>query len=572
MKNSLFLKILKGYFIVTVVILLLFFISSKTIIKNHNLRILKQKLKDTNYLICLKLKDINLSNSKNINSLLKDIKSNLSVRTTIIDLEGNVIADSDYEAKQMENHLSRPEIQQALSNDFGYALRYSTTLKEEMLYFATLADIKNKKFFIRTSYHLRDIKHLINALWIELIKILFFLTIFILVLALTISYSITRPIKQLTEVATKVANGNFDVKISFKTNDEIQILAENFNFMLEEIKKFILDLSNQKDKIKNIFSSIQEAVVMLNKNGKIVLYNKKFEELCKLNPYNRYFWEVLVSSEFNDLIKETLTIQKNLIKEINIADKFYLCSITFISEKEIVILLYDITEHKHLQNIKKELITNIIHELKTPLTSIRGFAETIFYEIDNPQHKHYLNIIISNTDRLINIINDLATLSQLEQSETKLDLTDINLEELINNVISIFENKLKQKNLTLKLEIQKNLKIIKADKLRIEQLLINLIDNAIRYTEKGYIKISVYQDDKKTYIEIEDTGIGIPKEYHQRIFERFFVVDKARSRETGGTGLGLAVVKHIVLLHKGEIYLESEPNVGSKFKVILPLI
>ncbi len=572
MKNSLFFKILKGYIIIIVVIILLFFFYSKTVIKNHNLNILKQKLKDTNYLIGLKLKDANLSDLNKINILLKDIKNNLNTRITIIDLEGNVIADSDYEAKQMENHINRPEIQQALRYGSSYALRYSTTLKEEMLYFATLTYIKNKRFLIRTSYNLKDIKHLINTLWIEFIKILFFPTILILILALNILYSITKPIKKLTEVATKVAKGNFDVKISLRTNDEIQILAENLNFMIEEIKKFILDISNQRDKIKNIFSSIQEAVVMLNKNGKIVLYNKKFEELCKLNPYNRYFWEVLISSELNDLIKETLNIQKNLIREINIADKFYLCSISFISEEETVILLYDITEHKNLQNIKKELVTNIIHELKTPLTSIRGFAETVFYEIGSPQHKRYLNIIISNTDRLINIINDLTTLSKLEQNETKLELTDTNLEQLINNIIPIFENKLKQKNLNLKLEIQKNLKPIKADKLLIEQLLINLIDNAIKYTEEGYIKISLYQDDKKTYIDVEDTGVGIPKEYHQRIFERFFVVDKARSREAGGTGLGLAIVKHIVLLHKGEVYLESEPNIGSKFKVALPLI
>ncbi len=392
-----------------------------------------------------------------------------------------------------------------------------------------------------------------------------------LVVAFVFYLSINKNIKKFIDVFQKIAKGNFDLTIPSEFNNDFKPLADSFNLMLQEIRNLFSNISSQRDKIKKIFSSIQEAVVMLNESGKIVLYNEKFTQLCKVQPDNRNYWEVLISSEFNELIKEALNSKKNFTQELNIGNKVYLCSGSFVSNKEVVIILYDITEHQNLQNIKKELVTNIIHEIKTPLTNVKGFSETMLDEVENSVHKHYLEIIISNTDRLINIINDLTTIAQLEQGNISLELTYVNLQEVVYDIVSIFENKIKQKNLELKLEIQKNLKPTKADRFRIEQLLINLIDNAIKYTEKGYIRVSVYQDDKYSYIEVEDTGIGIPQEYHQRIFERFFVVDKSRSRQTGGTGLGLAIVKHIVQLHKGEIFVESTPNVGSKFKVVLPL-
>ncbi|MEN3013472.1 MAG: ATP-binding protein [Endomicrobiia bacterium] len=382
-------------------------------------------------------------------------------------------------------------------------------------------------------------------------------------------YSIKKFLKKLILAIQKVAKKNFDINLPSQGDSEIKSLIENFNFMVSEIKNAMEEISYEKDRLKKIFSSIQEAVVLLDTEGRILLYNDKFKKLCKVSPENRHYLEVLISSEFNELIKKVLTTQKNIIQEIEISFDTYLCSVSFVSEKELVVLFYNITQHKALQSIKKELVLNIIHELKTPLTSIKGFSETLYEEIKDKTYRNYLEIILSNTDRLIRIINELTLLSQIEHKEVNLELEDVNLPEVLNTIKNLFEHKIKQKNLNFYLEIKKDMKPIKADKFLLEQVLINLIDNSIRYTEKGYIKVSVTQDHSNTFIQVEDTGIGIPKEYHQRVFERFFVVDKARSRQTGGTGLGLSIVKHIVEIHKGEIFLESQVGVGTKFTVVL---
>ncbi|MCX7716461.1 MAG: ATP-binding protein [Endomicrobia bacterium] len=382
---------------------------------------------------------------------------------------------------------------------------------------------------------------------------------------------ITKPLREVISAMKEVSRGNLNTKISIKDKDELGMLVENFNSMISNLISIIEGLRYEKERIKNIFSSIQEAVVLLNTDGKILLYNDRFNQLCKLSPEGKNYLEVLISSEFNELVKKSIKIKKNITQQIEILGETYLCSVSFVSEKELVVLLYNITEHMRLQNIKKELISNIIHELKTPLTSIKGFAETMYEETKDKTYKHYLNIILANVDRLINIVNDLTTLSQLEHKEVKLEIEYVDLKELLNTICELFKPKVSKKNLDLKVEIPSILKPIKADKFLIEQLFINLLDNAVKYTEKGYIKISVSQDETYTYIEVEDTGIGIPKEYHQRIFERFVVVDKARSRQTGGTGLGLDIVKHIVELHKGKIFLESQVGKGTKFVIYFPL-
>lgn len=568
MKNILFLKILRTYFFIVLSIAISFFVVSKEIIKNSYIDTLKGKLKDLNYVLSQLITDKQLQDKENLSYILRDLNQKLKIRITIINLDGVVLADSEQDSKIMDNHLNRPEIQQALKEGFGTSIRYSTTLKEDMLYVASLTKTKTP-YILRTSYHLKDVKVLINQLWLKIFKFLIFLTLIVILISFMLSYSITKPIKQLTDATKKVSEGDFDTQIFVNTKDELKILAENFNFMVSKIKGLIEDISYQRDRLKNIFSSIQEAVVLLDKEGKILLYNESFKKLCKTSPEGKNYLEVLISSEFNEIVKKAIKENKNLLKEINILEESYLCSISFVSEKELVVLFYNITEHKQLQSIKKELVANIAHELKTPLTTIRGFTETLDDEITNKEHKHYLERILSNTDRLTKIVNDLTTLSQLEDRNFKLELEEINIVELVEHIKQLFEMKVKQKNLDFVIELKKDLKPIKADKFRLEQVLINLIDNALRYTEKGYIKISITQDEQKTYIVVEDTGIGIPKEYHSRVFERFFVVDKARSRQTGGTGLGLSIVKHIVELHKGEIFLESQVGVGTKFKVVL---
>jgi len=310
---------------------------------------------------------------------------------------------------------------------------------------------------------------------------------------------------------------------------------------------------------------------VLDKEGRIKLTNESFQRAFENKEvYNKFYWEVMRSPDFNELIKKVIFERKNQIQEIEFRDKHYLCSVTFLSSKEgLVAVLYDITDLKNLERLKKDFVANISHELRTPLTAIKGFVETLEEE-EEIKNVQYLEIIKRHTDRLMNIVNDLLILSELEQTEKALVTEDVNLVSLAENILKVFEHKAKEKGIELKLGAAKDLKTVRADPFMLEQMLINLLDNAIKYTEKGEVLISLTQEDGKSIIEIKDTGIGIPASNLPRIFERFYVVDKSRSKKLGGTGLGLSIVKHIVLLHGGIIDVESSQGIGTKFTIVLP--
>jgi len=285
---------------------------------------------------------------------------------------------------------------------------------------------------------------------------------------------------------------------------------------------------------------------------------------------DKFYWEVMRCPDFSELIRKVTEERKHRTEEIEFRDKHYLCSVTFLSSKEeMVAVLYDITDLKNLERMKKDFVANISHELRTPLTAIKGFVETLEEEEDI-KNVQYLEIIKRHTDRLMNIVNDLLLLSELEQAGTALEVEDVNLVSVVENILKVFEQGAKSKGIELKLIAGESMKAVQADPFKLEQMFINLLDNAIKYTEKGEVSISLRQEDLKSIIKIQDTGIGIPASHLPRVFERFYVVDKSRSKKLGGTGLGLSIVKHIVLLHGGTIDVESSLGIGTKFTVILP--
>ena len=257
-------------------------------------------------------------------------------------------------------------------------------------------------------------------------------------------------------------------------------------------------------------------------------------------------------------------------EELELNDRIYLCSATFLeAREETIVIFHDITERKNVEKMKRDFVVNVSHELRTPLTAIKGYVETLEEEVDK-KGRRYVEVIKRNTERLIAIVQDLLLLSELEEKES-LEIEKVNIKEIVENVIRISEHKLKEKKLDFRVNIENDIPPLRADFFKLEQMFVNLIDNAIKYTEKGEISVSAKHDQEKIIIEIKDTGIGIPKEHLNRIFERFYVVDKSRSRKLGGTGLGLSIVKHIVILHKGKIDVESTAGAGTKFTVTLPL-
>jgi two-component system phosphate regulon sensor histidine kinase PhoR len=372
--------------------------------------------------------------------------------------------------------------------------------------------------------------------------------------------------------ARKVASGDFSVRVFLKTKDELRVLADSFNRMNEEMEKMFSELGQQKEELKSIIESLQEGLLVLDKQGKAIRSNESFRRITGGQAAEgKFYWEIIRNPRFSELMKRAGLEKKKFVEDLTFADRVFRCSVTPLRGGDgIVSIFYDITEIKNTEKIKKDFVINVSHEMRTPLTAIKGYAETLRNEVDTAPGKKYLETVERNTDRLINIVNDLLMLSSLEEKAV-LELEDTDLKGLLESVVRIFDQRLKDKQLSLVIDVKENVPPIKADLFKLEQMLINLLDNAVKYTDRGGITLSVDVQDKSVCIQVADTGIGIPKEDSLRVFERFYVVDKSRSRKSGGTGLGLSIVKHIVLLHHGTIHIESALGQGTTVTVTLPI-
>jgi len=509
-----------------------------------------------------------------INKLCKSYGKRAGIRVTIIRADGLVLGDSYKDPKEMENHINRPEIQEALKKGHGSSIRYSTTLGKYLLYYAIpIKDKKKTIGFLRVSLFLEKMEVFLNRVkhnMINLAIILFICTSFI---ALILSRSLTKPIEEMVKGVSEIAKGNFKVRLSHSAKGELSYLSSHINRMAEQLEWLFDELAKEKEELEAIIEGIQAGLVVINKEGIILRANKNFRNIVQKDEIeNRLYWEVLREPELSRFFNQLKESTKNIIKELSIKGKPYLCSATFIEKNEkIIMIFHDMTPIKEMERLKKDLVTSVSHELKTPLTAIKGYVETLLEDMGSDEEKsYYLNVINRHVDRLSNIINDLLFLSFLE-TKKELYIEEVDLEALIKKISELFFSKIKEKDLEFKVEIDPNARFIYADEFKLEQAIINLIDNAIKYTEKGYVSIIIRSEDHdKISIIIKDTGIGIPKEHVPYIFERFYVVDKSRSRATGGTGLGLSIVKHVIQLHKGNIRVETRVGKGTAFIITLP--
>ncbi|HUJ68364.1 MAG TPA: ATP-binding protein [Syntrophorhabdales bacterium] len=508
-----------------------------------------------------------------LESSVRRLGKELRTRITVIDTSGTVLADSDENPRVMENHRNRPEVREALEGNVGSSTRFSSTTSQEAVYVAIpLGEEGKSKGVLRVSLFVRD-SRFPPGLTGRMVRIGLLLSFLALIGAYLISRSISRPILDLTAASERLAAGDFDTRVFLRRNDEFRTLADTFNSMSREIKTAFEGLNRQRAELKSIIDSLKEGLIVINKRGEIVYYNESLKTIIGKESIaeGELYWEALGQPQFMELVEKARNGKLNPLEEVEIGGKEFLCSATGVrAQDEIVLVLHDITSMKELERIKRDLVSSVSHELRTPLTSIKGFAETLEEEVDE-KNRHYVEIIRRNTDRLINIVRDLLLLSQMEEAGVEIEVEEVDLRKLAENTVRIFDGQLKEKGLALALDIESGLPEISADPFKIEQMLINLLDNAIKYTDRGEVGLAVRREDRKVVIEVRDTGIGIPRGKLTRIFERFYVVDKSRSRKTGGTGLGLSIVKHIVLLHGGEISVDSEPGQGSTFRVKLPL-
>ncbi len=569
-------KIFAGYFLVIFLLTgLILFFTYRNVSHQHVVTI-TDNLNKINTI--LENKIVHFIENEQFSELDKYVKKTgkeINIRLTIVDSTGRVLADSEGDPAKMENHRNRPELEPIYKGErIGKAERFSSTVHKEMLYVAHALFGSSGQFIgaIRTSIFRNQAKELINQMILQILQIASVVVLITLIGALIFVRSLTKPINQISEASRKVAGGNFDIKVNISGRDEINELATNFNNMTAQIKTLFAEVTKQKEELNTIIKAIQDGLVAFDITGKVLVANASF---CKIvsnsDVLDKNINEITQNQDILSLFQQTLNEKSGTIKEISNEKKFYLCSSSFIeAKKEVVLLFHDITEIKKLEQLKKDFVANVSHELRTPLTAIKGFIETLEDEID-AQYHHYIDIIKRNTNRLISIVQDLLMLSELEAPNTQLIKSFVDARIIIDNVLKIFEPKLKDKGLNIDVHYQDNFPKINVDVFRMEQVFINFIDNAIKYSDSGTILISCSYDDRFAYFAVKDNGMGISKEDAERIFERFYIADKSRSKKTGGTGLGLSIVKHIVLLHNGEIAVESEKGIGTTFKFKIPI-
>ncbi len=573
MNRSLFLKILAGFVIVIVAMAGLTLLLSYRTIRNHHLETQREGLR----LLAMGLRPAFSSalaehDPARLDSLAKDLGLHTNSRITVVDPEGSVIADSWSNPAEMENHRTRPEIMRALRGEVGTSLRYSATLQEDLLYVAVPVGREGYvDGVLRVSLRLESIDVALAGLRNDILIIGSFVAILSLIGALLFSRSFSRPIGQLTAASRRVAAGDFDARVLLKGGGEVKELADSFNYMTDRVKSLFGELSDKSEELNGVVGTIQDGLLVLDKEGRIILSNPGFARIVGDEAVNgKFYWEVTRVPELDELVRTTTARRASSVREVPLGGRMYLCSGDFLSSREgVVLLIHDITDMKNMEKVKKDFIVNLSHELRTPLTAIKGFLETLQDEV-TVDGQHYLGIVRRHTDRLANIVEDLLVLSELEDSGTELHIEKVDLKHLIEDVIHVFEPRVRERGLEMKLEAGEGGTVVSGDRFKLEQVFINLIDNAVKYTEQGGVVIRITADDANFLVAVEDTGTGIPEEHLSRIFERFYVVDKSRSKKVGGTGLGLSIVKHIILLHSGTVNVDSEPGKGTRFTVTIP--
>ncbi len=331
------------------------------------------------------------------------------------------------------------------------------------------------------------------------------------------------------------------------------------------------ELQQKKEWLELIVTALPDGIIIIDASGRIVLSNPPITQITGIKQLEgKFYWEVLRKAELMNILQEVRPGKPPLTTETRFDEQtFFVTAVAGETTNHRILIFNDYTSIIRAERMKQDFVLNVSHELRTPLSAIKGYVETLEETIE-PKNRGYLEIIKRHTDRMMNLIQDLLQLARLEEEKFPLQKESIELATLVNNILPIFVRQARKKGITIETAIPDTIKPIEADRLLLEQALINLLDNAVKYTENGLIAITAEEMDNSVAISVRDTGIGIDKEHIDRIFERFYVVNRSRSRQTGGTGLGLAIVKHIIELHKGKIQVKSTPGIGSTFTIILP--
>ncbi len=531
------------------------------------------------------LESKNLISPDSLQAFCQKLGDEINTRITLIIPSGQVLADSDEDPRVMDSHHDRPEVIQALAGGEGVSRRSSYTLEEEHLYFAKMCTNEKHAMVIRVSFPTHALKSAMDSLKFNLLMGGGFIIILLAILNWYLSGQILKPIQIMESGARRFARGKLKMKVPESDIQELGSLAKSLNLMAEQIYDRIRVITQQKNEQIAILSSMTEGVLALNPDGELLSCNRAAANLFGLHPktiIGRPLHEVIRHTELIDFVTQVLGSKKN--KE---------CHISLFKPEErtlnvigsrmpakkgaiggAVLVLTDLTQIHRLEGVRREFVANVSHELKTPITSIQGYVETLQDGAinDKSNSKRFLEIISKHANRLGQIVDDLLELSRIEEIQggenQHLESTELN--QLIETTLNQFSGVAERKSIKLDVELEKDI-LLDLNRKLFSHALGNLLDNAIKYSDaETTISVRSRLQKDKLILEIQDQGQGIDDQHLSRIFERFYRVDKGRSREVGGTGLGLSIVKHIARIHNAEIEVDSTPGEGSTFRLVFP--
>ena len=562
------------------------FFTFETIKKMHFANSEEKLISEAYILSQVFVEDLLNNDMEHMQSMLSDFGEKLRVRITVINNQGLVLGETDYDPMQMENHLQRPEVKKAFQGTVGKEIRYSGTLKVDLMYIAQpIYNANHITGVVRLSTPIKEINGLRKSINSNLVIAFIPGLILSLLLVYRISVSITKPIKEIKNAAVDITHGKLNRSINIHSTDEIGELAKAIDFMAASIREKINSIKFKNTTMEAILSSVVNGIIAVDSHRNILFINPialKMLNITEVDIVGKHLLHVIRNNKIDNMIKNILENRSYEENEITLSypeEKIFRLYSNAIKHPErdgvigIIIVIQDVTEIKKLEKMRSEFVANVSHELKTPLTSIKGFVETLksgAIEDENASIR-FLNIIEDEADRLNRLITDILSLSELETKRIKPRLERINTSDKISEIVSILQNQARKKDINLITTIAADVRNLEGDLDQFKQMLINLIDNAIKYTtEGGVVEVTANNLGNDVVIIIKDNGIGIPIEHIPRLFERFYRVDKARSRNVGGTGLGLAIVKYIAIQFESKIEVRSEVGKGTEFILTIP--
>jgi len=501
---------------------------------------------------------------------------------------GAVLADSDAVPGQMENHSDRPEFKEALQGRIGVSIRRSPTLGEDMMYVAVpIAEDGQVAAVVRTAIPLTTVNHALYDLYWRIGLSALLVALLAAVIGLYVSRRISRQMREIKDGAERLAGGDFTHKLFVPRTEEFAAVAESLNHMAEELDDKIGTLTRERNEREAVLSSMVEGVLAVDADERIIALNAAAAGLIDVQPAaaeGRTIQEVLRNPDLQRVVAQTLSghepVEADIVMRVGSEDRYLQANGTLLragddeSPVGAVVVLNDVTRLKRLEAVRRDFVANVSHELKTPVTSIKGFAETLEDgALDDPvAARRFVRIISGQADRLNSIIGDLLALSTLEQreNEPRLTLEEADVCDVLHVAVEVCEPKAQAKGITIGVSCASGV-LAAVNPPLLEQAVVNLVDNAVKYSSDGSaVEVALVEAADEIVISVSDRGPGVPREHLPRLFERFYRVDKARSRDLGGTGLGLAIVKHIARAHGGRVSVDSRVGDGSTFRIHLP--